>query len=69
MKDCLNHSDIDIYLTLAGTYRAYIKERGYPLCDAWSYLRSSALLQLIKNMTDENITFDFSDAPISFWRD
>lgn len=64
----ITHLDIDVYLTLAGTYRAYVKDFKAQGCDAWGSFRDTAIRKLIQNLSDREIPFDFGDAPDSFWR-
>jgi len=68
MDKVITHHDIHVYLTMDGTYRAYIKGFNHSYCDAWGSFRSSAIRKLIDNLIAKDVPFDFSDAP-SQWFD
>jgi hypothetical protein len=60
----IEYRDVEVYLTLAGTYRAYV--RGLSV-DAWGCFKSTAVRRLIDNLIAQDIAFDFSEAPAKFF--
>ena len=65
MSRIVTTADVHCYLTLAGSYRAYVRNRvvGYPEVGigTWATTQQKAIAALGMVLAEKNIPFDFSE--------